>query len=53
MKKYDGEFAGLGMVAGLLVGLAFGSFSGGLMLGVVFGIAMDWAANLWNDWQNK
>lgn len=50
MKKYDGEFSGLGMIAGLLIGLAKGNILFGLMLGVVCGVAMDWGANLWNDY---
>lgn len=54
MKKYDGEFSGLGMIVGLLIGLAKGNILFGLMLGVVCGVAMDWGANLWNDyWQSK
>ncbi len=27
MEKYDGEFSGLGMILGILIGLAFGQFS--------------------------
>ncbi|OJG93876.1 hypothetical protein RV17_GL001247 [Enterococcus thailandicus] len=53
MKKYDGEFSGLGMIAGLLIGLAKGNILFGLMLGVVCGVAMDWGANLWNDYQQN
>ncbi|MDK4350785.1 hypothetical protein M4I17_00020 [Enterococcus thailandicus] len=53
MKKYDGEFSGLGMLAGLLIGLAKGNILFGLMLGVVCGVAMDWGANLWNDYQQN
>ncbi|MBO0482521.1 hypothetical protein [Candidatus Enterococcus courvalinii] len=53
MKKYDGEFSGLGMIAGLLIGLAKGNLLFGLMLGVVCGVAMDWGANLWNDYQQN
>ncbi|MEA4830503.1 MAG: hypothetical protein VB121_11045 [Enterococcus thailandicus] len=53
MKKYDGEFSGLGMLAGLLIGLAKGNILFGLMLGVVCGVAMDWGANLWNDDQQN
>ena len=26
MEKYDGEFSGLGMILGILIGLAFGRF---------------------------
>ncbi|MDA3975837.1 hypothetical protein [Enterococcus thailandicus] len=53
MKKYDGEFSGLGMIVGLLIGLAKGNILFGLMLGVVCGVAMDWGANLWNDYQQN
>lgn len=53
MKKYDGEFSGLGMIAGLLIGLAKGNILFGLMLGVVCGVAIDWGANLWNDYQQN
>lgn len=53
MKKYDGEFSGLGMIAGLLIGLAKGNLLFGLMLGVICGVAMDWGANLWNDYQQN
>ncbi|EPN9409968.1 hypothetical protein ACT454_002480 [Enterococcus faecium] len=53
MEKYDGEFSGLGMILGILIGLAFGRFLFGLMLGIICGIAMDWAANLWNDYHDQ
>lgn len=53
MEKYDGEFSGLGMIAGLLIGLAKGNLLFGLMLGVICGVAMDWGANLWNDYQQN
>ncbi|MCF7546331.1 hypothetical protein L3X09_04710 [Enterococcus faecium] len=32
MEKYDGEFSGLGMILGVLIGLAFGRFLLGFML---------------------
>ena len=53
MEKYDGEFSGLEMILGILIGLAFGRFLFGLMLGIICGIAMDWAANLWNDYHDQ
>lgn len=53
MEKYDGEFSGLGMILCILIGLAFGRFIFGLMLGIICGIAMDWAANLWNDYHDQ
>ncbi|EYT94729.1 hypothetical protein QJ527_09000 [Enterococcus mundtii] len=53
MNKYDGEFSILGMVAGIIIGSAFGQLPMGIFLGVIIGIAMDWAANLWNDRHEK
>ncbi len=45
-KKFDGTFAGLGIVVGILIGLAKENLMFGLFLGVIIGIAMDWLANL-------
>ncbi len=33
MEKYDGEFSGLGMILGVLIGLAFGRFLFGFYAG--------------------
>ncbi len=50
MKKYDGDFSVLGMLIGIPIGGLFGNVMMGLGLGIVFGIAMDWFANLWENY---
>ncbi|MFV0559507.1 MAG: hypothetical protein ACK5NA_02190 [Enterococcus sp.] len=49
-EKKDGEYGGLGMIAGILIGLAMENLLFGLMIGVVIGIAMDWGDNLYHDY---
>ncbi|WP_164709410.1 hypothetical protein [Enterococcus mediterraneensis] len=45
-EKFDGTFAGLGMIPGILIGLAKENLVLGLFLGVIIGIALDWLANI-------
>ena len=52
MKKYDGEFALLGMLIGIPIGMIFENLMFGIVLGIIIGIAMmDWLANLWNKYR--
>ncbi|MBA5272018.1 hypothetical protein [Enterococcus hirae] len=53
MEKYDGEFSTLGMSVGLILGIVLKDLSAGIFLGVICGIAMDWGANLFDEYQRK
>ncbi|KAF1297715.1 hypothetical protein BAU15_13190 [Enterococcus sp. JM4C] len=49
----DGKYTGLGLIAGILIGLAFFNLLFGVMLGIVIGIAMDWTENLIIYWRHQ
>lgn len=53
VEKYDGEFSILGMSVGLILGVVLKDLSAGIFLGVICGIAMDWGANLFNEYRRK
>ena len=53
MEKYDGEFSIVSISVGLILGIVLKDLSAGIFLGVICGIAMDWGANLFNEYRRK